>query len=161
MKRCLTKQLFDKITFDKMSFDKTSLFDFWQNVVWWKVIWQKVVWQIDVHSTQQIKTLPYNIPNDRKMFQMTVKYIIIFHFKALQNLPKLEFLVFWQHWARRWVVLMRFNPCVCAFRFPLNPYLWISNSIFIQICEYHINFHSNLWNSSLLKRKPEAGSQIH
>jgi hypothetical protein len=34
-----------------------------------------------------------NIPNDRKIFRMTIKYTSIFHSKALQNLPKLEFLV--------------------------------------------------------------------
>jgi hypothetical protein len=36
---------------------------------------------------------PYNIPNDRKMFQMTIKYTSIFLSKALQNLPKFGFLV--------------------------------------------------------------------
>jgi hypothetical protein len=34
-----------------------------------------------------------NIPNDRKLFQMTIKYTSIFQSKALQNLPKLGFLV--------------------------------------------------------------------
>jgi hypothetical protein len=34
-----------------------------------------------------------SIPNVRKIFQMAIKYINIFQFKALQNLPKLGFLV--------------------------------------------------------------------
>jgi hypothetical protein len=34
-----------------------------------------------------------NIPNIRKIFQMALKYINIFPSKALQNLPKLGFLV--------------------------------------------------------------------
>jgi hypothetical protein len=34
-----------------------------------------------------------NIPNYRKIFPMTIKYTSIFHSKALQNLPKLGFLV--------------------------------------------------------------------
>jgi hypothetical protein len=32
-----------------------------------------------------------NIPNDHEYFQMAVKYTNIFHFKALQNMPKLGF----------------------------------------------------------------------
>jgi hypothetical protein len=32
-----------------------------------------------------------NIPNGRKIFQMTLKYTNIFYSKALQNLPKLGF----------------------------------------------------------------------
>jgi hypothetical protein len=36
------------------------------------------------------------IPNDRKIFQVTIKYTIIFHSKALKNLPKLGFLVWKQ-----------------------------------------------------------------
>jgi hypothetical protein len=31
------------------------------------------------------------MPNDRKIFQMTITYTSIFHSKALQNLPKLFF----------------------------------------------------------------------
>jgi hypothetical protein len=42
------------------------------------------------------------IPNDEKILQMTIKYTSIFHSKALQNLPKLGFLVWkqtiWQPW---------------------------------------------------------------
>jgi hypothetical protein len=34
-----------------------------------------------------------NVPNGRKISQMCAKYINIFQSKALQNLPKLEFLV--------------------------------------------------------------------
>jgi hypothetical protein len=33
------------------------------------------------------------IPNEREIFQMVIKYTKIFHSKALQNLPKLGFLV--------------------------------------------------------------------
>jgi hypothetical protein len=32
-----------------------------------------------------------NIPNDRKIFQMTIKYSSIFQSEALQNFPKLGF----------------------------------------------------------------------
>jgi hypothetical protein len=42
------------------------------------------------------------MPDDRIIFQMTTKYTSIFHSKALQNLPKFEFLVWkqtiWQPW---------------------------------------------------------------
>jgi hypothetical protein len=42
------------------------------------------------------------IPNVRKIFQMTMKYIYIFQSKALQNLPALGFFVWkqtiWQPW---------------------------------------------------------------
>jgi hypothetical protein len=31
---------------------------------------------------------PSNIPNDRKLFQMTIKYTSIFHSKAPRKLPK-------------------------------------------------------------------------
>jgi hypothetical protein len=47
---------------------------------------------------------PQNISHGRKIFQMTIKYTNIFNSKALQNLPKLEFLVIkytiWQPWSR-------------------------------------------------------------
>jgi hypothetical protein len=42
------------------------------------------------------------VPNGRKIDQKGIKYTIIFHFKTLQNIPKLGFLVLkyivWQHW---------------------------------------------------------------
>jgi hypothetical protein len=42
------------------------------------------------------------IQNGRKSYKMTVKYTHIFHSKAHQNIPKLEFLVLkqtiWQPW---------------------------------------------------------------
>jgi hypothetical protein len=34
-----------------------------------------------------------NVPNEHKIFQMAIKYINIFQSKALENLPKLGFLV--------------------------------------------------------------------
>jgi hypothetical protein len=41
--------------------------------------------------TTNYTKLTYNIPNGREIFQMVVKYINIFHTKALQNIPKFEF----------------------------------------------------------------------
>jgi hypothetical protein len=62
---------------------------------------------------QQIKTgknipnddkntkLPKHKPNDCKIDHIAIKYANIFHYKALHNLPKVEFLVrkytIWQH----------------------------------------------------------------
>jgi hypothetical protein len=47
----------------------------------------------------------HNIPNDLKIFQMTIKYTSIFHSKALQNWSKLGFLdwkqTIWQPWPER------------------------------------------------------------
>jgi hypothetical protein len=34
-----------------------------------------------------------NIPNDHKIYQMDIQYSNMFHFKALQNIPKLVFLL--------------------------------------------------------------------
>jgi hypothetical protein len=50
----------------------------------------KISQKLNYHN---ITKWPLNIPNDRKLFQMTVKYTSIFYSKALQNLPKLRFLV--------------------------------------------------------------------
>jgi hypothetical protein len=36
---------------------------------------------------------PQNIPNDRKTFQMKLRYASIFYSKPIQNLPKMGFLV--------------------------------------------------------------------
>jgi hypothetical protein len=44
-------------------------------------------------SYQNFTKWPINIPNTRKIFQMTTKYTSILHSKALPNLPKLRFLV--------------------------------------------------------------------
>jgi hypothetical protein len=41
--------------------------------------------------TLNYTNLPQNIPNGRKMDQMAIKYLNIFHFRILQNLPKLGF----------------------------------------------------------------------
>jgi hypothetical protein len=52
--------------------------------------------------TEKYSKWPNNIPNDHTIFQMTIQYTSIFHSKALQNLPKLGFLVWkqtiWQPW---------------------------------------------------------------
>jgi hypothetical protein len=37
--------------------------------------------------------IPTDLPNVHKTYQMAIKYTNIFHFKILQNLPKLGFLV--------------------------------------------------------------------
>jgi hypothetical protein len=50
---------------------------------------------------------PCNIPNDSKIFQKAITYTIIFYSKALQNLPKLEFLVWKQ---------TIWQPCFCSER---------------------------------------------
>jgi hypothetical protein len=42
---------------------------------------------------ENISKLPTNIPNGHTIYQMAIKYTIIFHSKALQNLPILGFLV--------------------------------------------------------------------
>jgi hypothetical protein len=39
---------------------------------------------------------PKNVPNGRSIIQMAKEYTNLFHSKALQNLPKLEFLVWKQ-----------------------------------------------------------------
>jgi hypothetical protein len=58
-----------------------------------------------VHDTKTVKMYQMNtnwtkwslnIPNACKLFQMALKYIKSFLSKALQNLPKLEFLVWKQ-----------------------------------------------------------------
>jgi hypothetical protein len=44
----------------------------------------------------KVKTItecPLKIPNGSKLFQMVIKYTNIFDSKALQNIPKLGFLV--------------------------------------------------------------------
>jgi hypothetical protein len=41
----------------------------------------------------KIYQITTTLPNDRKIFQMTIQYTSIFHSKALQNLPKLGILV--------------------------------------------------------------------
>jgi hypothetical protein len=46
--------------------------------------------------TTNYTKLPYIMPNGHKIFQMIIKYNNIFHSKALQNLPKLGFLVWKQ-----------------------------------------------------------------
>jgi hypothetical protein len=43
--------------------------------------------------TTNYTKLPYIIPNGHKIFQMVIKYNIIFNSEALQKLPKLGFLV--------------------------------------------------------------------
>jgi hypothetical protein len=57
-------------------------------------------------TTKYIKW-PLNISNGRKIDQMVIKYINIFHSKTLQTLPKLGFLVWkqtiWQP-CFRWAV---------------------------------------------------------
>jgi hypothetical protein len=56
------------------------------------------MYQMTTNYTKQ----PYIILNGRKIFQIVKKYNNIFHSKALQNLPKLGFLVrkqtIWQPW---------------------------------------------------------------
>jgi hypothetical protein len=47
----------------------------------------------NIPNYYNITKWPLNIPNGRKIFQMTIKYTNIFHSKALQDLPKLGFLV--------------------------------------------------------------------
>jgi hypothetical protein len=43
--------------------------------------------------TTNYTKLPYIMPNGHKRFQVVIKYNNIFYSKALQNLPKLGFLV--------------------------------------------------------------------
>jgi hypothetical protein len=47
------------------------------------------VYQMDTNYTKR----PYIIPNDQKLYQTTVKYSNIFYSKALQNIPKMVYLV--------------------------------------------------------------------
>jgi hypothetical protein len=53
--------------------------------------------------TLRYTKLLQNIPNDRKIDQLGIKYTNIFNCKTLQNLPKLGFLVskntIWQPWS--------------------------------------------------------------
>jgi hypothetical protein len=46
-----------------------------------------------VPNDHKMTTWPYDIPNGRTIFQMAKKYNNDFHSKALQNIPKLGFLV--------------------------------------------------------------------
>jgi hypothetical protein len=43
--------------------------------------------------TTKYTKVTLNLPNSRKIFQMAVKYSNIIHTEALQNIPKLGFLV--------------------------------------------------------------------
>jgi hypothetical protein len=44
-------------------------------------------------NTKKYYKWPQNIPNGRKIDQLDFKYTTIVHYKTLENLPKLEFLV--------------------------------------------------------------------
>jgi hypothetical protein len=70
-----------------------------------------------------------HIPNDRKIYQMTITYTSIFHSKALQNLPKLGFLVWkqtiWQPWKNTFLSPRRYNSCSKA----PNTYICICVSV--------------------------------
>jgi hypothetical protein len=47
----------------------------------------------NVPNEQKMYQMVINFPNGRKTFQKAIKYINIFQSQALQNLPKLGFLV--------------------------------------------------------------------
>jgi hypothetical protein len=89
----------------------------------------------DIPNYHQRTKCPYNVPNGRNLFQMDIAYSDIFHFRPIQNLPKLGFLVYhlatldwreakschfyfgvtvqgsgWPDWANgRWFVLGRYK----------------------------------------------------
>jgi hypothetical protein len=44
-------------------------------------------------KTEKCTKSTQNVPNGHKLSQMAIKYVNIFHSEALQNLPKLGFLV--------------------------------------------------------------------
>jgi hypothetical protein len=46
----------------------------------------------DTKNVEKCTKWPKNIPNGLKIDQMVIKYAKIFHFKTLQNLPKVGFL---------------------------------------------------------------------
>jgi hypothetical protein len=73
---------------------------------------------------QNITKWPWNIPDDNKIFQMTVKYTNMFLCKALQNLPKLGFLVWkytiWQHWTRHQALFMNIHRAKFSCAGPLE-----------------------------------------
>jgi hypothetical protein len=58
----------------------------------------------NIPTGHNITKWPWNIPNGCKTLQMTIKYTNIFPFKAIQNLPKLIFMVWkytiWQPWSQ-------------------------------------------------------------
>jgi hypothetical protein len=70
----------------------------------------------NIPNLPQLCQMYWNIPNGREIFQMAIKYTNFFHFKALQNVPKLEFWVWkytiWQP-CSRWP----FNDSVHEIRF--------------------------------------------
>jgi hypothetical protein len=47
----------------------------------------------NIQKDHFVTKTPCNIPNGHYIFQTAIKYTNIFHFKALQNLPKFGFLV--------------------------------------------------------------------
>jgi hypothetical protein len=57
----------------------------------------------NIPNNHNIAKWPKDIPNDRKIFSMAIKYTSIFQSKVLQNLPKMGFLVWkqtiWQPWS--------------------------------------------------------------
>jgi hypothetical protein len=56
--------------------------------------WPKHAKMGNIYQMTTIYTkLPYIMPYGHKIFQMIIKYNNIFHSNALQNLPKLGFLV--------------------------------------------------------------------
>jgi hypothetical protein len=46
-----------------------------------------------VYQIYQITKMPYDTPSGRNILQIALKHTHIFHSKALQNIPTLEFLV--------------------------------------------------------------------
>jgi hypothetical protein len=66
---------------------------------WYKIPKWGKIYQISMNYTK----CPWNITEDRKMVQVSIKYSNIFHCKNLQNLPKFGFLVWkqtiWQPWS--------------------------------------------------------------
>jgi hypothetical protein len=54
--------------------------------------WHNIPKRVKFTKLQQNYEMTIKIPNGRYIFQMGIKYTNIFHFKSLQNVPKLEFL---------------------------------------------------------------------
>jgi hypothetical protein len=59
-------------------------------------------------TTTKFTNLPQNIPNGNQIDQMAIKYANIFHYKTLQNLPGLGFLV------RKYATLVWYHKCLGA-----------------------------------------------
>jgi hypothetical protein len=91
--------------------------------------------------TPKFTKWPWNIPDGRKMFPMAIKYNKKFHSNALQNIPKLVFLVWnytiWQPWCEPQILSGKTWPTITYIysagkinvrRWTKKRFLWLNTS---------------------------------